>query len=118
MTTIIKILIILCGFFFAGCAPKPKPDESIDLAVARSEAWAVPIVQSLEQYHAAEGAYPRQLEELVPKYLKTIPGVYVGCDGWFYRAAHDSFELSLTINNGDTIILYDPRDKHWSRLRS
>jgi hypothetical protein len=38
-----------------------------------AERWAVPVIAACKQYHAEYGRYPKQLDELVPTLLPSIP---------------------------------------------
>ena len=55
---------------------------------------ALPIVESLDRYHADHGYYPQTLDELVPTYLddlRTPPMLW----GWLYATEGDEFWLGF-----------------------
>jgi hypothetical protein len=61
--------------------------------VEESKAIAGGIIQALERRRAAEGAYPDDLSDLVPRYLERIPLPTAGCREWEYRLEEKGFVL-------------------------
>lgn len=54
------------------------------------------IVQTLERYHNAQGAYPSALTDLVPAYIPALPeALTTQGTGWLYKAQHDQFALGF-----------------------
>jgi hypothetical protein len=53
------------------------------------------IVDALEGYRATEGRYPQSLEELIPKYLSSIPAARWGLKTWQYSANGNEFSLQV-----------------------
>jgi hypothetical protein len=51
------------------------------------------IAQALKAYHVDHHTYPATLEELVPKYLATIPAEPESTSGWLYKVTDDDFAL-------------------------
>lgn len=52
------------------------------------------VIAALEQYHADNGEYPEQLDQLIPTYLTAIPtGEFV--DGFTYTREGDSYILTF-----------------------
>ena len=61
------------------------------------------IGRAVEVYYEREGRYPRNLQQLIPRYLFTIPEpVFIYGQDWCYEAGEDGFQLA-----------YLARD-HWS----
>src|SRR5262245_56102312 len=54
------------------------------------------IVKGLESFHRQNGRYPSRLDELIPKYLDSLPALRVG-RGWDYRLDGSSYVLSFGI---------------------
>src|SRR5262245_43450141 len=54
------------------------------------------IVQTLERYHNATGAYPLALTDLVPAYIPALPeALTTQGTGWLYKAQRDQFALGF-----------------------
>jgi hypothetical protein len=52
------------------------------------------IIPALEQYHAAHGAYPSALNELVPNYISVLPeALTTQGTGWLYKAESGQYAL-------------------------
>lgn len=66
---ILTIIVLLClGFMLAGCE-KPGEGERAE----RGYQVCQPIIDALTSYHADSGAYPENLNALMPDYLTDIP---------------------------------------------
>jgi hypothetical protein len=65
-------------------------NNAVQLRVA--EANAQRVVAACEEYHAANGSFPRKLDELVPQYLNSVPVAKycLGPWGHFYYSNRDS----------------------------
>jgi hypothetical protein len=62
------------------------------------------IIEEIERFAEANGHFPGRLDELVPKYLKSIPPPSAGEKCWRYAASEkgDNFELTfcMPMNKG------------------
>lgn len=61
LTAVVLLLLVACE--------KPKPDTR----PAELRAQLARMRSALREFHAKEGRYPHSLNELVPKYLPSIP---------------------------------------------
>lgn len=68
-----------------------------DLAFAKRHAET--LIVALKQYQAKHGAYPNQLEQLVPEFLPAIPQARFSLtqNTFFYHAADNSHTLSYMV---------------------
>jgi hypothetical protein len=72
---------------------------------------AQPVIDALEKFHAANGAYPNDLDALVPDYLRSVPPP----DGDLrYTLADEVYELRFTYSPpGMNVCTYKPGAR-WS----
>ncbi len=67
------------------------------------------VISALEKYHAANGNYPADLDELVPRFVKQPLQRQYG-----YRNEGDSFTLSFTYTGpGINRCSYESKTKTW-----
>ena len=80
----------------------------------RNEAKGQQIVQALEQYKAAKGAYPPTLDALVPMYIGRIPRP--DSAEWLYLPDPGGAEFGLFFEGGanDPVSSYNSKDKYWN----
>jgi hypothetical protein len=66
-----------------------RANDAFQLKVA--EANAQRIVAACEKYHAANGRFPRKLDELVPEYMNSVPvAKYCLGSGFSYASSSDN----------------------------
>lgn len=86
----------------------------------------VVIVEALQRYHADQGIYPAELNDLVPQYAPRIEEPTWGLERWRYRrftpdelaegAGQDTvfFQLSVAANeSGYPVLFYDYVGRRW-----
>ena len=59
---------------------------------------SLPLIAALEKFHTERGRYPEKAEELIPRYLPTLP--YTGVIGYpafdYKRAGFLSYQISIS----------------------
>jgi hypothetical protein len=71
-----------------------------------TEAHAVRVSRAIEAYHAREGHYPQDLQQLIPRYALWLPGpVILYGQGWCYDGGSDYYRLGYVYR------------QHWSDPR-
>lgn len=95
-----------------------KANNAFQLGVAETNGQR--IVAACEQYHAANARFPRNLDELVPKYMNSVP-VAKYCLGpgsrFFYSSsASGSAMLAWEIVSPHYRRIYNFETRHWSHL--
>ena len=79
------------------------------------------IAQALNAYHDDNHLYPMTLEELLPKYLTTIPNEPQSPGGWLYKLTSDGFALGYVDwvdKLGYGVCILAPRVMDWNCLPS
>jgi len=84
----LRLGILLFVLPAVGCAPRKW-----DLGKTKQAGNAV--VQGVEKYHADQGSFPAQLDDLCPKYLTEIPEPRWGLGKWEYKADKKGFDLRV-----------------------
>ncbi len=108
--------IVLFTSFLFGCEDYDANMTRTHLATATTLA---PVVQALETYREANGAYPESLDELIPDYLATMPKMPEGLHtpwyerkdarpGTIYRHTDELREYFLTVSIPSTAALQYP----------
>lgn len=59
------------------------------------------IADKINEYHKDNNKYPMSLDELTPKYIKSIPGPLVGSGEWTYRVQSDGSRWELMVDGPD-----------------
>jgi hypothetical protein len=111
MKVILLLFVISAGLFLAGCGNSGSTNQPAATNTATNFASGNPITvvpdyigavgnaqqysvkqidlaqlnQAIQQFNAAEGRYPKDLQELVPNYLVKIPQVPAG-----YQVSYDA----------------------------
>lgn len=83
-------------------------------AMAESRVRGTELVEALESFRAARGAYPATLDELAPQYLERTEPPLVGRGKWAYRR-HDPnrFILELFVGPDYEMEWYDSDAGQW-----
>jgi len=96
--------------YLYGCDNKNWNNTKIE----QTKKIAIPIIQALEKYKKENSRPASNLNELVPKYIKTIPKPPLGYQKWDYYLSGDDYNLGVTS-------YYDPNDSettYWLRYAS
>jgi type II secretory pathway pseudopilin PulG len=106
-TTLIAVVLALVAGRYANEKQKLENSESL----------AATIVNALREYKLANGHYPSELNELVPKYLPRIEPPTWGNPDWDYRRvdsvdADDTFSLLFKTSNTNEHG-YDSENDEW-----
>ena len=103
----LALLFLFSSFGTAGSISKRQQQASIIAAQ--------PIIAAAENFHAATGAYPRSLGDLVPAYLPTEPRTKMGFGGasFLLSSQPDGFRVSFALPAWMRCV-YDSRAKKWS----
>lgn len=82
---------------------------------------ASPIVQAIEQFRQATSAYPKTLEELIPKYLEHIPAVRVAIQQpsitYVLRNGRPKLSIPSAVGDAFAVHEYDFEDKTWVQYK-
>jgi len=96
------------------CVPKMLVKDEPPGVGERAElryAACAPIIDALEQYRAAKGAYPNSVADLVPEYLPELPGK-VNDYGIAYLRTEESYNLEFYyLGPGMNRCAYTPEDE-------
>lgn len=89
-------------------------NESFQRRIAEKN--APQIIAACEQFHDANGRYPKALEDLVPKYLSSIPPAKYCVDGRFYYWNTDEHPTLVWYTAPYCRKIYDFVDRRWTYL--
>ncbi len=84
--------------------------------VEESKRRGAQIIEALEKIKRNEGVYPKSLEELVPKYLASLPQPAVATAKWTYigAASDDDFLLKFSgPTDRDPVYWYHSKAGFW-----
>lgn len=76
---------------FGGCSGQDRGQDRIKESSRQGDI----VVAALEKYHADNGRYPKNLDELVPKYLQEMPLPTWGLREWFYQLSDSGYILRV-----------------------
>ena len=115
-----SLLIFMCLVLASCSAPTEGPIGWFDINAPTDEPPGVgekaergyaackPIIDALEIYKEANGGYPTELEELVPRNITAVPNKVNGEDIW-YEKTEAGYRLNFTyIGPGMNICTYSP----------
>lgn len=71
------------------------------------------IVAGIEAYYSDHHRYPGTLDELVPRYLPTIPPATAGDGKWKYFSRKDEFYLQFSVPSGYPSYNYHHKTGQW-----
>ena len=91
-------VLILAVTFSAAC---PAPCKISDADVGPVHDDAVPLIAALEKFRAERSDYPKQLEELAPKYVARIPDKFGSRKFSYTRQSATAYELRVASANGE-----------------
>jgi hypothetical protein len=83
-----------------------KANDAFQLRVAETNAQR--IVAACEEYHAANGCFPRDLYELVPKYMNSVPVAK-------YCLGSGSLFFYTSTSSGPTVLAWEIVAPHYRR---
>jgi hypothetical protein len=113
------VWLVSWASFFA-CVPIGNLRTSL---LKRIPARGQPLIDALERYHAAVGAYPADLQALIPDYIAEIPPTrLLICPEFHYKRAapEDEFtgyELSIRTQGWDYDVVFYWPDENYSASR-
>lgn len=96
--------LLICGIL-AAClltAACPAPCELEDAQVNAVYEELKPVKQALENYRQAENKYPQKLDELVPRYLPSVPQKAGGRVLSYIPVSEKEYNLRIAAPNGGT----------------
>lgn len=116
-----EVVVVICLVSLCGCTQKGKFNAQEEIADGTTKGEQ--IVQALEAYHAANGRYPGQLQDLVPSYIVEVPATMAEKEYEFRLSQSDIFCLSfpVTMNahvGSGTICTYIKRLEVWDCSQS
>ncbi|MEM1058623.1 MAG: hypothetical protein AAGK14_05195 [Verrucomicrobiota bacterium] len=89
----------------------PEPAWSKE-DIALTERRGNLIVDALENYHTDHGKYPKELTQLIPKYLVSIPNPAVDAKEWEYWPVRERIGFVLFLHGSESLHFYD-KNKIW-----
>lgn len=95
---VISMLAASC-LFTAAC---PAPCEIQDNQVNTVYEELKPITLALENFKKSENKYPQKLDELVPKYLPSVPQKAGGREISYFPVSEKEYNLKINAPNGGT----------------
>ncbi|WP_422927266.1 hypothetical protein [Singulisphaera sp. PoT] len=81
-----------------------------------AEANARRVIAACEAYHAANGEFPKELDELVPRYLSSVPRAKYCLAGRFFYHNPESPMLYWQVVPPFLRKIYDFETRHWRYL--
>ena len=81
-----------------------------------SDANAEQVIKVCEEFRVANGRYPRELDELVPKYLSSIPPAKYCLDGRFWYFNSEGHCSLMWVRYGFYRRIYDFDEKRWGNV--
>jgi hypothetical protein len=108
----------VCGFVFLvvlGCSRNHASSFERDKRVGDN------IVEALDTYRADNSHYPRQLTDLVPKYLPEIPPPQYGDGKWDYNYKPDNDSFGLYVWGKKSYqdgYLYSSNRRMWEKVEN
>lgn len=92
-------ILFLAGFLTLAC---PAPCDIKDDETRAIYADLSPIEQAIEDFHKDQKTYPKNLNELSPKYLSKIPQAAGGRKFRYIRMSDEKYSLRVNNRNGGT----------------
>ncbi len=87
-----------------------------DVQLRVAEANARRVIAACEEYHAANGRFPKTLDELVPQYLSSVPRAKYCLDGRFYYHNFGTPTLYWKVVPPYLRKIYNFETRRWSYL--
>lgn len=81
-----------------------------------SDAHAEQVINACDEFRVANGRYPNKLDDLVPKYLASVPPAKYCRMGVFFYVNSDGHAKLWWSRYGFYRKIYDFDDKRWSNL--
>ena len=82
-----------------------------------SDLHAEKVIKACEDFHTDNGRYPTTLDELVPKYLSSVPHAkYCMMGNFMYICAGDEYSMLIWSRFGFYRQIYNFGKKQWSNL--
>ncbi|MFA7378964.1 MAG: hypothetical protein WC150_00790 [Bacteroidia bacterium] len=105
----IPILMIILSIWVAGVAR----NISRTIAINNSEK----LILAIEKYKETNKQYPKEISQLTPDFIKTIPIPWImGISGYNYEKKESSFNLTFSQNVvmgfNFEVVVYDPTENH------